>query len=70
MCPRRCAGDLKGGAWRMRLPRRFGPQGVAFIPCVRYWRFTDKARTQGHRFGIPKRTPRNAIADTPPQKEL
>lgn len=54
----------------MRLPRRFGPKGFAFIPCVRYWRFTDKARTPGHRFGIPKRTPRNAIADTPPQKEL
>ncbi|MFR0874263.1 MAG: hypothetical protein ACLSHC_06325 [Bilophila wadsworthia] len=52
----------------MRLPRRFGPQGVRH--SLRYWRFTDKARTPGHRFGIPKRTPRNAIADTPPQKEL
>ena len=54
----------------MRLPRRFGPQGFAFIPCVRYWRFTDKHGRRGIVSASPKRTPRNAIADTPPQKEL
>lgn len=70
MCPGGVPGDPKGGAWRMRLPAASARKGFAFIPCVRYWRFTDKARTQGHRFGILKRTPRNAIADTPPQKEL
>ena len=46
----------------MRLPRRFGPQGVRLHSLRAVLAFYGQ--------GIPKRTPRNAIADTPPQKEL
>ncbi len=70
MCPGGVPGTGKEGHGVCACPAASARKGFAFIPCVRYWRFTDKARTPGHRFGIPKRTPRNAIADTPPQKEL
>lgn len=54
----------------MRLPRRFGPQGVRLHSLRAVLAFYGQGTEPGHRFGIPKRTPRNAIADTPPQKEL